>query len=396
MKRNVLEGKYAKIFIVASVLMEFIANLLKIISMNGHENCLTDVSIILKILVKNNLNLDQSKEFPSILQKVIRGTNFQPSNFGIKYRNLLEIHCFLAMKNQSLVPSICSNIEFLLKHNLPANVAASLRGMSILVDSKRQTNNQAFLQIIRMLYLMDGQVFPYIFHYRNCCEDFSLFISNFLIHPLNSQIPPTFLDKVKRLFIENTRKASIENSLSFLTLLAQRDINLITKLFSLSFDSSSVLSAVEESYQFVVSNSQNTKNLENLQKTLLNFAANRFVQFPNIRLGKFILQLLNGLKNSHSDVDSASFLFGDLSKRVSSFVSLFTVLCIYLMRSDKDEQEKCASIVQQNTDTFSLSSRSQAMMLSCAGVKDSIGLAFEMAASETDDVSLITQSYESF
>ena len=101
------------------------------------------------------------------------------------------------------------------------------------------------------------------------------------------------------------------------------------------------------------------------------------------------------MKNIQYNIDTADFLFVNLSKRVTSFVPLFTILCVYLMRANKEEQEKCAAYVQKNTDTFSLTSRSQALMLSCAGVKENIGLAFEVAASETEDVTTITESFES-
>ena len=215
----------------------------------------------------------------------------------------------------------------------------------------------------------------------------------FFSHPMNKQAPAVFCEKVKQALLDNLNKGSFGYSLSYVTLLAQRDSSLISALFRLNFDSPEIMSAIEESYQFVLSNSNSDVQIAQFKMSLLQISADRYVRYPNPRLGRFILQIISGLGG---DYDVPNFLFVDLAKRVESFVQLFSILGVYLLRANKEQSEKCSVYVQQNTDTFSLKSRSQAMMLICAGVKENTGLAFEMAASETECVSIITNSFEQF
>ena len=339
----------------------------------------SDIGIILKTLIGASRT---SIPFVEKFSKV-------PLN-SARFLKFVESHAYIATRTQlqATTNNVISSIEHLFKTCHPTCVAAALRALSILVDTREPAT--FFPQVMKLIVPIMS-LFPLISKVPFCCEDFSVLISNLLTHPMNQSLPPIFCERVKSLFLDHTSRASIQKSLSFATLLSERDVNLIQRLFQLNFDSPEVLSAIEESYQFVISNSQG--DMGRVQKTLLNYAAERFIQFPTPRLGRFILQILRSLG---TQIDAPRFLFVDLSKRVSVFYSMFSILGIFLLNASKEDAEKCASCVQQNTDTFSLMSRSQAIMLSCAGVRENIGLAFEMAACETEDVAKITEAYESF
>ena len=122
--------------------------------------------------------------------------------------------------------TIVPGIENIIKSYNPTFVAAALRALSVMLDTRQPNTN--FQQVVKMMNHINNAL-PIIWSHPICCEDFATFFINLLSHPMNKQSPSVFCEKVKQALLDNQNKGSFGYSLSYVTLLAQRDSSLISK-----------------------------------------------------------------------------------------------------------------------------------------------------------------------
>ncbi|EAY19954.1 hypothetical protein TVAG_402080 [Trichomonas vaginalis G3] len=343
------------------------------------DSCYLDIFRILKYLIPF---LD-SNNLPSYFTNAIS----LPYN-SILLPLFIELLFTVSLKNMTTFNLTQSYIEncFNYSNNRASTIAAIMRSLSLLTDVTFPNNNMT----------LSLKVFPILFNYFGLIElnfllsqNFSDLVYSLLTNSNSNLVPTNFCDKIKVKFLSDKRKACICYCLEFLVHLGIRDIDLIKYLFSLPFDNEYLMNSIEESYGLTLQITTDENSIRSIKNMFISLASERFVSYPNARLGRFLLSVLQSAKH----LDVPQFLFNNLSKKSRDFVTLFSVLGVFL-NQQKFSTEECAKCV--DIEAFKLQSRSQSMMLICSGSKENHGLAFEIAASETEDVSMITQEYEKF
>lgn len=353
------------------LLIENLPNMINYIT----DACVSDVLKIYKYLIPYCINA-----LPNFITNVVT----TPYN-SILLTYTIETEGLVHVKG--ILPGFAitqSYMESSFKTQMPSLTAALMRTLNLYIDVTQPTTNILFvIKLINSLYNHFDKVEKNFLVAR----DFSSLIVSLLSHPQSSQIPLAFSERIKSSFLSDSRKACIVSSLPFITLLGMKDFELIKNLFNLPFDSIQIDSSIEDSYGQMLQVATDNKEHQALKTQFLNMSAERFVNFPSARLGRFILSLL---QNTPA-IDAPSFLFNNLSQKSRDFAVLFSVLGVFLSRN-KYSAEDCAKCVQ--SDAFKIQSRVQSILLVCSGSEENNGISFLIASSETEDVTSITQAFD--